>query len=1109
MLKKVTKLITPVMVALWAVPAMAQTYTNEPASVSWPFESAEDYASYTATPEGGFTSAVVNLGSAETKGVEKGSNMPTANGISFVKIQPKNGASDVVEWTVKPSKGLTFTPTHVFGYIARFGTDAENGVNVSARLGNGEVVALGTYTAWRNTKDSSQKYGDKGVDQFDINLTADQQAKLKGSDGFTLMATIGVGNTKQGGFSHITIDGTLDGTAVAVAKYTASAQASPAEGGIVTVYPAQASYDEDTPVKFTAEKNFGYKFVNWTDASGKEVSKDAEFTVEIKSDINYTANFEAIATYELAYSVDGGANTYQVQLLPAPTVVDGKNMYEEGTTVVLQAISNPILTFTNWSDGQSSSEITVKMNEDKDYVAYFSAIDFIAGWDFYMPGTGRAADFYSEDNDNASLVLRNAAGDISGWLDKSQQGAGGYEGRPAAVNWRTTGLGDYYWQTKLNASAFTDIKVMTAMLYNYNAYTRYDVEYSLDGTNWTKVGSINLDGQKNWNDANFNLPAAANNQAELYIRFIADKTSTIQGSKSDNDGAALGATYVIGTKAIINDGVAPVLVSFVPEEGNSNASINGKIVLTFDEKVKVKEGTKATLGDFTLEPTVAGKTVLFTYKNLSYGTAYKFNLPGNTVADLTDNYLADAITINFSTKTRPSVEKALYDFVVPTDGKLEEAFAAAAARPDDAVRYRIFILDGSYKLPASTTATKTGSDGKSYADPTTYLNTPNVSFIGESRDGVVITNTLPANGSVLEGIGNGDVLSINKEAKNTYFQNLTMKSSMGDNNGRDIVVNDKSDKTIMKDVCLWGYQDTYVSNNDKARYYFEGGLLRGRTDFLCGKGDVYYNAVTLQMCQDGGYVAVPSKPRQYGYIFKDCEIVGEKDGINGKYTLGRPWGEGTPIALFIDTKMTVQPTAAGWNDMGSDGYPARFAEYNSVTASGTPIDLSGRKTSFGTGKHPNNPVLTAAEAAANNYETVMGGDDDWDPASLAEQAAAPAEVIIDGNILEWKNDDYCLLWAIVKNGKVVDFTTEPSYLVDDATAKWGVRAANEMGGLSEVTLAVPGGAGISAVNADASVVSTVYYNIEGKRVNASFKGFVIKVDTLNDGSTIATKTVNE
>lgn len=40
-----------------------------------------------------------------------------------------------------------------------------------------------------------------------------------------------------------------------------------------------------------------------------------------------------------------------------------------------------------------------------------------------------------------------------------------------------------------------------------------------------------------------------------------------------------------------------------------------------------------------------------------------------------------------------------------------------------------------------------------------------------------------------------------------------MYSSMGDAKGRDIVLNDQSNKTICKNVNLWAYQDTYVSNN--------------------------------------------------------------------------------------------------------------------------------------------------------------------------------------------------------------------------------------------------------------------------------------------------------
>jgi hypothetical protein len=229
---------------------------------------------------------------------------------------------------------------------------------------------------------------------------------------------------------------------------------------------------------------------------------------------------------------------------------------------------------------------------------------------------------------------------------------------------------------------------------------------------------------------------------------------------------------------------------------------------------------------------------------------------------------------------------------------------------------------------------------------------------------------------------------------------------------------------------------------------------------MCGKGDVYYNQVTLRQVA-AGYAAVPSQPKKYGYIYQSCKIVGDADGVNGNYTLGRPWGQGTPIALFIDTEMEVAPSAIGWSEM-SGGYPARFAEYNSHLTSGTVVDLSGRKKLFGEHKEnditipadkPNDPILTADEAAELTLAAVMGQDDDWDPTELTEQASAPTNVKLEGNSLSWDDSNYALLYAIVKNGSVVAFTTENIYEVDDMTAEYAVRAANEMGGLGEVAVA--------------------------------------------------------
>lgn len=1044
--------------------------------------------------------------------------------VNFTKLTPATSnagsiESVMVEYRVKSYAGVTFKPTSVSFDAVKVGTDKAT-VSYSYVCDGKEsaVVNVDAADLLRNNGANSATAQLNHV----INISADECSEF--AFRYYISKTA---NDKNQCIGNVNINGVFNGEVLAVTQYALNVSSNIEDAGVVTAYPKADTYDEGSEVKLSAIKNFGYAFVNWTDASGKEVSTEPTFTYTVDADAEITANFKALATYELAYTVAGGANDYQVQPSPAGTMVDGKRMYEEGTTVTLTAISNPILTFTNWSDGQSSSEISVEMNGDHtDIVANFDAIDYIVGWDFYQPGNdGRPADFAAADNDAVALVMRNAEGTTSGWLDKSQAGAGGYEGRPAAVNWRTTGLGDYYWQTKVNAEAFTDIKVITAMAFNYNAYTKQNVEYSLNGEDWSPVGVITIPGNKSWTDATFSLPAEANNKSEVYIRWISDKTSEVMGTDSNNDGIALGATYIVGTAKLIDDGTAPVLTAQVPEEGSNTASINGKIVLTFDEKVKVKDGTVATLGDMQLTPSVTGKTVMFEYKNLTYATDYKFTLPAGSVMDLTDNAVAEAIIINFTTKTRPVVAKGLYDVEVSTVEELVAAIEAANSRDNNTKRFRIFLHDGTYKLPASTTSVKNGDADKNdqdsqYPDPTTYIKAPNISFIGESRDGVVITNTLVdkfistkyGNQHALEGIGRGDVLDIEKGASGTYFQHVTIKSAMGDAAGRDIVLNDKSDHTICKDVCLWGFQDTYVSNNENSRFYFEGGLLRGRTDFLCGKGDVFYNAVTLQMCAAGGYLAVPSVPKKYGYIFKDCEIVGETSGIDGNYTLGRPWGSGTPIALYIDTKMTVKPSAVGWSEM-SGGWPARFAEYNSTTSTGTVIDLKDRKKSFGSvdksGIYSNNPVLTKEEADFYSYARVMGGDDDWDPASSAEQAPAPANVKNDGSVLSWDDNDYVFCWAVCKDGKVVAFTSEPNYDIDsaDATAVYSVRAANEMGGLGEAVTATVVSSGINDINADSEVVSTVYYNLQGMRVAANTPGVLVKVDTLASGQTVTTKIV--
>ena len=1099
-----------IQVVLPVVQSGPKTYTNEAATVVWPFNDPTNISAYTTTPEGVFSTVAANTGDITLTGTGTGqAKYPDGSTVTFAKLKPA-GSTTAVEWAVKPASGLTFTPTKISAYIARFGTDAENGITISAKVGEGEAITLGNFTAPRNNKSQADdKFGSSSnyTNQFVIELTAEQQAALASTEGLSVFGTVGVGGSKEGGYAEMTIEGLINGTVAEVEKYTLATVAAPEEAGSINVYPKADEYEAGTEVTLTATENFGYDFVNWTNAAGEEVSTEAKFKYAVAANETLTANFKKVNTYELALTVDG-TNDYMVTINPAPTVVDGKNMYEEGTTVQLVANQyEGLVTFTNWNDGETNSTKTVAMTENTNIVASYAEADIIAGWDFYTAGgSGRKADFAAQDNDADALNLVNTeTGETQGWLDKSTLGGGGYESfKGAAVNWRTGtkngDVGNWHWQTKVNAEAFTDIKVQFMMLYNYNSYQTYNAEYSLDGETWTKFGSITMTGAKAEAAFSEQMPAAANNQKDLYIRMLADKTSAVDGAASANDGNTLAMFFITGTPKLVDDGTAPKLVSSVPENGATGASATGKIVLTFDERIKVKADAKATLGNETLTPTVSGKTVTFEYKGLEYGIEYTFNLAANSVGDLTDNFLAEPITLTFTTMERPSVTKGLYDYVVANVDDLMKAIAAAESRSDKNVRYRIFIKNGEYTIPLSSTM-KTVNN---YEVPEciTFINSGNISFIGESRDGVIITNGIDKNAtfagtygttSKYDGIGNSDVLQL--KGSDYYFQDLTIESGMDDATGRDLAVQDKATRTIYKNTGLSGYQDTWTSNNDYGLYYFEGGFVRGRTDYMCGKGDAFFNGVEIRQIY-GGYAAVPSKCVKYGYVYKDCTINGEPGvaggknytaaDVDGNYTLGRPWGSGTPSALFIDTKMNVVPSAIGWNEM-SGGWPKRFAEYNSTTSTGSVIDLSGRKKIFGDG-HENNPVLTAEEALeAGNLHNMFG---EWDPTLLTEQAPVPANVKLTGTTLTWDNSNYALLFAIVKNGQVVDFTTDATYTVDDATATYAVRAANEMGGLGEAAVATIA-TGIEEIAPAAVTGDSRVYNLQGIRIEKAQKGVYI------------------
>lgn len=1057
---------------------------NEPFTAFWKFNTGAEGQVAEMSKSEMVSTDYVSVGSglsyAGTKSVTDDGVTYTQTGFQPAAQDGSASASNAVKFLFKLKTGLKFKPTKVSFRTYRHGTDGGL-LDVAWQSGETLTTLATAITPMRNNTTSSKDYA---TAKNYWETTSLDVPEAEGECGLVIYL-YSLGNTKQISYGDISIEGLINGEVIDVTTYTLALKVSPEGAGTVKTKPVGQTFDEGTELTLTQTRNFGYKFINWTDKDGNELGKADDYTFNINKDEEITANYEPVPTYELTVLPTNGAKPYMVSLDPAPTVIDQKNMYEDGTKVTLSASNNPILTFASWNNGETSGSTQVTMDADQTVTANYNAVDYIAGWDFYEKGNnGRPADFAAADNDADALILRTADGTTSSWLDKSQLAASGYEGKPAAVNWKNL-TDKYYYQTKINAEAFTDIHVQAEMLYNYNAYKTQILEYSFDNENWTEVARVTIEGTKKWTPIAGDLPKECDNKAEIYLRWIPDYTSTIDGTEATNDGTAITAIYVTGTAKPVDDGKSPELLSSVPDDGAENASIAGKIVLNFSEKVKLAEGAKATLNGVELTGSAVNQTVTFTYKGLEYGSGYTFILPSESVLDLLDNPCTSAVVINFTTKTRPAIDKGSYDFIVPDMGTFKEAIAAANGRADKSVRYRIFVKQGDYLVEGDEGATVTGYSGEKYPSPSTTITSPNISIIGEGMDNTQLRNEC-TNWADIESLHRAEFIYLTNAVNNAYVQDITFRSGHKLGDGRCAALEDYGTKNIFKNFRMWGTQDTYYSRN--GRYYFETSALHGSVDYLCGGGDAVYNQCDLVIERDGSVLCAPAQALKYGYVFLDCTVKSANPSQYKNYTLGRPWGSGTPGAIYINTTMDVVASTAGWDEM-SGGYPMRFAEYGTKTSTGTLVDLSQRKTIFAD-THKNNPILTAEEAKAYTVTGVLGGDDDWDPQFYTEQAPIPTNVVLAGSELTWDNSDYVFCWTICKDGKVVDFTTSPAYTVGDTSAKWSVRAANEMGGLSEAVEASITDGIETLQNPEAAVSTHSTYDLMGRKVTTLRPGNV-------------------
>lgn len=938
-----------------------------------------------------------------------------------------------IDFMIIPKAGLKFTPTHVAFKTSRYGTDGGK-VDASWINADGTTVNIATgiipqrNNATPNVTDAS----------YDVTGAA----ASGGTCGLRLNL-YGLGNTKTVGFADIVITGILSGSTQDVKQYTLVVNADP-QAGKVKISPNSDIFDEGDEITLTVTENFGYHFIGWKDTAGETISTENPYTFRISADTDLTAEFIKNNVYALNLTLTEGARDNLLTVEPAGNIVDGVHFYEEGTDVKLTALNNKVLTFIGWEDNSTEAERIIRMDGEKNIIANYSAADYIVGWDLYYddPTSERSAD-YRSDSENAGLLsLHNAAGVTTSWLSRGIT-RGAENGKWAARIWKLRSAGNYF-EISFSTQGYSHIKIANALGVSYNTYAVMREEYSIDGVNYTAVGTFDMPSG-GWVEKEFSLPADADNQPRVYVRWV-PASEELVGSATDYDGLAIAEIFVTADSDLAFDETAPELLTCNPANGAKGVSANGSIVLTFDEKVKIGTGC-ATIGTQELSPIISGKSAVFQYNALDYATEYTFTLPAGVITDRNGNAF-EGMTLNFTTMERRQPEARVYDAVVAQDGTgdfLTVQEAVDAAPEGRALPWLIFIKNGEYKEHVDIPKNK-----------------PYLHFIGQERDQTIITDDQLCGGENAVHVSVGATVVVN--SNNCYFDNLTFENSWGHDKQagpQALALNTTGDRTVFKNVAMLSYQDTWITpSTSNYRAYVKNCFIEGAVDFIYNSGNIYIDNTTLYINRkSGGYIVAPSHGADvaWGYVFMNCTITAPGIPSETDIWLGRPW-HNHPKTVFINTRAEVTIPATGWYPtMG--GLPTLWADYNTMDGDGNPVDLSHRRDTYYYlqdgdtiwGKAKN--YLTAEEAAQYTVKNVLSGDDHWQPEAITESCAAPNPIIDhENNTITWEAVPYAICYVITKNDKVIGFTTECTCDYESG-ATYKIQTANEYGGMSAAVTA--------------------------------------------------------
>lgn len=578
----------------------------------------------------------------------------------------------------------------------------------------------------------------------------------------------------------------------------------------------------------------------------------------------------------------------------------------------------------------------------------------------------------------------------------------------------------------------------------------------------------------------------------------------------------------------------PIVFEFnTPEEGNNpkveKININGvdytqtsNEIFDAPQNGAIKIKFSRTMMDATITSTEKNITctaksdneLVFKYWDAPQGGTVMFNITpeSKTFTDIYTKTCQEPITIKLHIMDDAEYyHHHKFDFVVGKDGNIDEAIKAANGEAEgkpynnnktNGHRYYIFVPDGEYKLTGNGTISFTGEgpvdetgtkrpdmNGKNNGQ--THIRKPNISIIGQSKD-----NTIIRNHPIVEGISYTATLCVEKANTDFYAEDLTLENefdywgtmagqSSSSGAGRANVFFDRGNRSILKNVALKSYQDTYYSNNASSDYrgYFENCDFYGVVDYICGNGNIWFEKCNLILRdRKSNNIVAPSTEvdQEWGYVFNECSIKPESDNMirftDKDWTLARAWNN-SPACTYLNTKMYTQPQSYGWGRSMESNLMLRFHEYKSIDGADNMLSLVTRSLAACVPAAGSDDVILSDEQASGyTLRNVVGGTDGFEPNELCMQIDAASgakadydenhevwndDIVLDDDILQWNKHTSALCYVVFKLNEAtnkweyIDNTTDIIInLADYGTGYYSVRAANQRGGLGAATKAI-------------------------------------------------------